>query len=318
MTSKPKAKAKAPQAKAPQAKAPQASESQQPKALTSVAARLRTAALTYPETYEESPWGDRVVKVKGKIFFFCGVREGELCLSAKLPHSNKTALALPFVEPTAYGLGKSGWVSARLAKDPTASVARFIKWIDESYRALAPAKLVSSLSEPAVPAKGAAKPAPTKLKPQPATNPKPTPAANPKPTPATNPKPKPADETKAKPLRKRALLLCQDPLRTERAQTAFAAKGLTLDATTDVAEVRRRLSQLDAVLIDLGRRQEDGFTLATEIDRSDFAISIFLVGLRDASARRRAKDLASADLFTDAPGDPEVVAAIVAAIAAVR
>ena len=258
---------------------------QEPKELLAVAERLRQIALGHPETYEESPWGDRVVKVKGKIFVFCGVREGKLYVSVKLPHSSREALALSFVEPTGYGLGKSGWVTATLAKDAATHEARFVKWIDESYRALAPAKLLSSLSEPAK----------TKAKP---------------PKPPLNSNAKPA----AKPLRKRVLLLCHDPLRTERAQSAFAAHGLTVAGTTDAADVRQRLGKLDAVVIDLGRRLEEGITLATEIDLSDFAVSIFLVGLRDAAARRRAKELASADLFSDAPGDPEVVAAILAAL----
>ena len=50
--------------------------------------------------------------------------------------------------------------------------------------------------------------------------------------------------------------------------------------------------------------------LAAYLDDSDHAVAIFLAGLRDAAARRRAKDLSSADLFTAAPGDPEVIAAI--------
>src|SRR5215831_5255367 len=33
--------------------------------LEAIAKKLREAALEYPETYEEQPWGDRVVKVKG-------------------------------------------------------------------------------------------------------------------------------------------------------------------------------------------------------------------------------------------------------------
>jgi len=244
------------------------------KLLLDAAERLRQIALGYPETYEEAPWGDRVVKVKGKIFFFCGVRDGELCLSAKLPDSNAAALALPFVEPTGYGLGKAGWVSVRLAKGVAAHQARFAAWIDESYRALAPKKLVASLGQ----------------------------------TQTHTPTKKAAPKTKV--LKKRALLVCHDPLRTERAVTGFAKMGLKLATTTDVNTVRSRLSKLDAVVIDLGRQQEEGLQLAAEIDDSDHAVAIFLAGLRDAAARRRAKDLSSADLFTAAPGDPEVIAAI--------
>jgi hypothetical protein len=33
-------------------------------------ARLRKAALAYPEAYEELPWGDHAIKVNGKSFVF--------------------------------------------------------------------------------------------------------------------------------------------------------------------------------------------------------------------------------------------------------
>ena len=57
---------------------------------------------------------------------------------------------LPFVEPTAYGLGKSGWVSAKFPPNRKPPVEMLKAWIDESYRAQAPKKLVASLeSKPA-------------------------------------------------------------------------------------------------------------------------------------------------------------------------
>jgi len=52
---------------------------------------------------------------------------------------------LPFTEPTGYGLGKSGWVSARFTGPHRPPVALLKAWIDESYRAQAPKKLVASL-----------------------------------------------------------------------------------------------------------------------------------------------------------------------------
>ena len=33
-----------------------------------------TLALSYPGAHEEFPWGERVVKVKGKVFVFLGAR----------------------------------------------------------------------------------------------------------------------------------------------------------------------------------------------------------------------------------------------------
>ena len=54
------------------------------------------------------------------------------------------ALMLPFVQPAAYGLGKSGWVAADFsAHAPDVDMLK--AWIDESYRAQAPKKLVATL-----------------------------------------------------------------------------------------------------------------------------------------------------------------------------
>lgn len=48
-------------------------------------------------------------------------------------------------EPSAYGLGKSGWVTAKFPKDFTIPVDVLEAWIEESYRAQAPKKLVARM-----------------------------------------------------------------------------------------------------------------------------------------------------------------------------
>ena len=112
---------------------------------------LRDFALSFPEAYEEFPWGERVAKVKGKVFVFLGMSGDEIGLSVKLPQSAGLALGLPFASPTGYGLGKAGWVTARFAKREKAPVDLLRAWIDESYRAVAPKKLVAAMSAPAPP-----------------------------------------------------------------------------------------------------------------------------------------------------------------------
>lgn len=115
-------------------------------------AALREFALSFPETREEFPWGDRVVKVKGKVFVFLGRSDGdEFGLSVKLPSSGMVALDLPFASPTGYGLGKSGWVTARFSAHDHVPVPLLREWIAESYRAVAPAKLVAALDGAAAP-----------------------------------------------------------------------------------------------------------------------------------------------------------------------
>jgi predicted DNA-binding protein (MmcQ/YjbR family) len=107
-----------------------------------VAAALREVALAYPGTREEFPWGERVIKVGKKVFVFLGHPEGGgLGLSVKLPVTGAVALSLPFAEPTGYGLGKAGWVSARFGPREKPPVGLLKAWIEESYRAIAPKRL---------------------------------------------------------------------------------------------------------------------------------------------------------------------------------
>jgi predicted DNA-binding protein (MmcQ/YjbR family) len=112
--------------------------------LEKLAVRLRALALKYPETYEEQPWGERVVKVKGKIFFSCGVHEGALYANCKLPKSGRALLERPYAEPTHYGMGKYGWVTFKFAKEKDVPVDEIRAWMDESFRAIAPKKLATA------------------------------------------------------------------------------------------------------------------------------------------------------------------------------
>jgi predicted DNA-binding protein (MmcQ/YjbR family) len=118
---------------------------QKPPAPKGAEKELRDFALQYPETAEEFPWGERVIKVSKKLFVILGHPDGGLSMTTKLPDSGVAALTLPFAEPTGYGLGKSGWVTARFKKDQKPPVQLLCRWIDESYRAVAPKKLIDRL-----------------------------------------------------------------------------------------------------------------------------------------------------------------------------
>ena len=104
---------------------------------------LRTRALSYPETTEEFPWGESAFKVKGKTFVFMRADPSEVSFSVKLPDSRTRALKLPGSEPTHYGLGATGWVTVR----PTAKTPMDVLYglIDESYRAIAPKRVLAKL-----------------------------------------------------------------------------------------------------------------------------------------------------------------------------
>jgi hypothetical protein len=122
---------------------------------------LRDFGLGYPGAHLKSPWpGHLDLAVKDKTFAYLSIEGEPFGISCKLPQSNAVALMLPFTEPTGYGLGKSGWVSAKFPPGKKPPIDLLKAWIDESYRAQAPKKLVASLAEK--------KGSPAKAKPPPA------------------------------------------------------------------------------------------------------------------------------------------------------
>jgi predicted DNA-binding protein (MmcQ/YjbR family) len=135
-------------------------------------AAIAARAAAFPETTEDQPWGHRAFKVKGKTFLFLATEGGGLSVSVKLPESGVMALELPFAEPTGYGLGKSGWVSARWSSGKDVPLPLVKEWLDESYRAIAPKKLVATLSASPVAAPTRAKPKRSKPEPAPKRKPK--------------------------------------------------------------------------------------------------------------------------------------------------
>jgi len=102
---------------------------------------LRAHALALPDAAEDFPWGEPVIKVRGKIFIFVNHHEGMFRVSLKLPHSRDFALDLAGAQPTGYGLGKAGWVTFKFAEGDEIDVERLCHWTLESYRAIAPKRL---------------------------------------------------------------------------------------------------------------------------------------------------------------------------------
>ncbi|MCK6545007.1 MmcQ/YjbR family DNA-binding protein [Myxococcota bacterium] len=142
---------KSPSKKSPTKKSPtKSSPAKAPRAgaapFADAHARLVALAMRYPEATKDFPWGELVVKVKKKVFVFFGrPDDGDFGLSVKLPQSGAAALMAPFAAPTGYGLGKSGWVTLTFADARTLPMELLERWIDESYRAVAPKTLVARL-----------------------------------------------------------------------------------------------------------------------------------------------------------------------------
>lgn len=112
---------------------------------SNVRLKLRDFALTLPGAWEDHPWGEIVVKIGKKIFVFFGNDEYP-GVTVKLvdPLVREHALSSPDAQLAGYGLGRSGWVSISLrGKAPPQEL--LIEFVEESYRAVAPKKIVAQL-----------------------------------------------------------------------------------------------------------------------------------------------------------------------------
>lgn len=237
--------------------------------------------------------------MKGKIFLFAGAGKGGLSLSVKLPRSSAQALEFPFAAPTGYGLGKSGWVTARFAPGAEVPEELLLEWLDESYRAIAPKKLAKLLDEPSPTSK-------TPLVVEKKTGTK---------------KVTKRKEGKAARGKASVLVVGDDPLRLERAREGLAAEGHHALALEPGAEVLGRAHELlpRAVVFDLGRRQSVALELAGSLEAEGLeGVAIVLAGARDAAAVRVAKKAVpgARSVHRTPPGDPEVVRAVAALLQA--
>ena len=108
--------------------------------------QLRAWGLTLPGAHSKAPWPEHDdLAVNDKTFAYLPAKGRPFSLSCKLPYTGYEALQLPFAEPTGYGLGKSGWVSFSPAEDQLPDLAQLQAWVEESYRAQAPRRLVKEL-----------------------------------------------------------------------------------------------------------------------------------------------------------------------------
>ncbi len=124
--------------------------------------QLRAHGLAYPGTHTKSPWpGHLDLAVNDKTFAYLSIEGEPFSISCKLPQTSHVALMLPFCSPTPYGLGKSGWVSAQFPDDQLPPIEMLKAWIDESYRAQAPKKLLRQLAAPTALSKSSSKKKPS-------------------------------------------------------------------------------------------------------------------------------------------------------------
>lgn len=118
--------------------------------------QVRAIALGFPLAAEDFPWGESVIKIdypplrdaagllRGPMFVWLGRPDAPvLTASVKLGPSYDHAVTVAAATPTTMsGLGHWGWLTVPLADIDLDLMG---DWIDESYRMVAPKKLVAEL-----------------------------------------------------------------------------------------------------------------------------------------------------------------------------
>jgi len=110
----------------------------------SIEQRIRELALSFPETYEDHPWGDfPVFKVReNKVFAWLTIEPKAVQLTLKLTaEEREVAHLLPYVSIARY-VGRYGWITATVTDEETLTAA--LEWLRESYWLKAPASLRES------------------------------------------------------------------------------------------------------------------------------------------------------------------------------
>jgi predicted DNA-binding protein (MmcQ/YjbR family) len=111
------------------------------------AEQIRALALSFPEAYEDHPWGDfPVFKVAdNKVFAWMWEDAAGVRLTVKLTKDEREiAFLLPFVSVAKY-VGRYGWITASVTDDESLDAA--LEWLRESYWLKAPKRLRSAVEE---------------------------------------------------------------------------------------------------------------------------------------------------------------------------
>ena len=108
---------------------------------------LRQICLDFPETTEKETWGHPTFRVNDKMFVACSSdRTAGSTMTLKAPPGEQKLLlasADRFFYPSY--VGASGWIGMNLSKSTDWDEVREL--VDDSYRLIAPTRLVKSLDE---------------------------------------------------------------------------------------------------------------------------------------------------------------------------
>jgi predicted DNA-binding protein (MmcQ/YjbR family) len=113
--------------------------------LEAIEQRIKELALSFPEAYEDRPWGDFPVFKVGdnKVFGWAVVEDGAVRVTLKLTADEREiAHLLPYVRTASY-VGRYGWITAAVTDEESLESA--LEWLRESYWLKCPAELKAAV-----------------------------------------------------------------------------------------------------------------------------------------------------------------------------
>jgi predicted DNA-binding protein (MmcQ/YjbR family) len=111
--------------------------------------RIERIALGLPEAerVDIAAWDDQpTFRVRGKNFVFTDAAGTRLTLKLPPEEAEWVARTVHDAHPTRYGLGRHGWVTMPSPRDEQ-GWQQVAEWIRESYRQVAPKRLVAALDD---------------------------------------------------------------------------------------------------------------------------------------------------------------------------
>jgi len=104
---------------------------------------LGKIALKFPETEAGTSCNKTAYKARGKSFLFVGADADTWNAMFKPGDSKAEFQSLAIQDPNRYSLGKTGWATLTFSHKEAPKSADLKRWIEESFRQIAPKKLVA-------------------------------------------------------------------------------------------------------------------------------------------------------------------------------
>jgi hypothetical protein len=112
-----------------------------------ISERIRSHAMSFPETTEGTSCVNRAFKAGGKNFVFLGEKDDECNIRLKLDASLPEIQALAETDPRRWDVGMGGWTMLRFSPDDPPDTMDLERWITESFMLLAPKKVLALLED---------------------------------------------------------------------------------------------------------------------------------------------------------------------------